>query len=67
MIEDAAIRIVFTLRGLYTWTHWNGSQPGISQLDDETLVFLKQKLLASVPSGFPGLGRILPQEVASGL
>jgi hypothetical protein len=39
MTEDAAIRIVFTLQGLYTWTHSNRSQPGIRQLDDGTLVY----------------------------
>jgi hypothetical protein len=42
MTEDAAIRIVFTLQGLYTWTHSNRSQPGISQLDKETSVYLNR-------------------------
>jgi len=32
MTEYAAIRIVFTLQKLYTWTHSNQSQPESNQL-----------------------------------
>jgi hypothetical protein len=39
MTKDAAIRIVFTLQGLYTWTHSNRHQPRISRLSDETPVY----------------------------
>jgi hypothetical protein len=39
MTEDAAIRIVYTLQGLYTWTHSNRHQSEISQLRDETPVY----------------------------
>jgi hypothetical protein len=39
MTENVTIRIVFTLQGLYIWTHSNRSQPGISQLNDETPVY----------------------------
>jgi hypothetical protein len=30
MIKDVVIRIVFTLQGMYTWTHSNRSQLGIN-------------------------------------
>jgi hypothetical protein len=39
MTEDAAIRIDFTLQGLYTWTHSNRHQSEISRLIDETPIY----------------------------
>jgi hypothetical protein len=48
MTEDAAILIVFTLQGLYTWTHSNRNQPRISQLDDVSRATEEWALLTSV-------------------
>jgi hypothetical protein len=39
MTEDIAIRIDFTLHGLYTWIHSNRHQSEISRLRDETSVY----------------------------
>jgi hypothetical protein len=39
MTKDAAIRIVFTLQGLYTWSHSNRHQSEISRLIDKTPVY----------------------------
>jgi hypothetical protein len=39
MTKDAAIHIVFTLQGLYTWSHSNRHQSEISRLIDKTPVY----------------------------
>jgi hypothetical protein len=39
MTKYAAIHIVFTLQGSYTWTHSNRSQPGVTQLNNEIPVY----------------------------
>jgi hypothetical protein len=39
MTKDAAIRIIFTLQGLYTSSHSNRHQSEISRLIDKTSVY----------------------------
>ena len=62
MTEYAAIRIVFTLQGLYTYTHSPRHQPTRRPTDSEAPV--------NETNGYGtillGLGRVLLQKVARG-
>ena len=63
MTENAAIHIVFTLQGLYTYTH----SPRLQPVDNSDWLrgtgLLRTRLTATTPSCPPRLGCILSQEV----